>query len=83
MTTQERKNFEIAVNDFFSNEDSDFYFINEEDFDKGLMIRQFNEYSESGLLFPYNSGNYPIVNSEEMNILDEWMEENGWIVEND
>lgn len=82
MTTEERKNFKTTINEFFSTEDSEFYFIDKA-VAKGLMVRQFNEFNEENLKFPYDENNYPVIDSEEMNILCEWIEENGWIINED
>ena len=58
-----------AIDDFFSFEEKEFY-ETENGISINLMIDQFNENNEDGLL---------IFIKEDRKILEEWVKENGWI----
>ena len=71
--------FKKAINDFFSTEEMEFYWIEGGlDFDKSLMAQEFNENNESGCIIPTDEDGYPDMDSEEINVLHEWMTENNW-----
>ena len=74
-----REAFKNVINDFFLFEEIDFYLIEDEaDFDKSLMVQQFNENNLAGFQIPVDENGYPDMDSEEMDVLHEWMEENDW-----
>lgn len=74
-----REAFKNVINDFFLFEDIDFYLIEDGvDFDKSLMVQQFNENNLAGFQIPVDEDGYPDMDSEEMDVLHEWMEENDW-----
>lgn len=79
METKKRELMKASINKFFVDEDIDLYF-NDEDIDKTLMAQQFNEYNEDGFTIPMDEEEECVdMDSPEMEILLEWMEENGWI----
>lgn len=74
-----REAFKNVLNDFFLFEEIDFYLIEDgADFDKSLMAQQFNENNLAGFQIPVDEDGYPDMDSEEMDVLHEWMEENDW-----
>lgn len=82
MEDRQRKLFKGLIDIYFSGMDPEDYWTSDRmDFDFHYIASEFNEDADSPFKFPYEEGEgeYVDMESQEIEVLREWMEENNWI----